>query len=1144
MNQLVFVAPHYVHVLWLVAAVAGALWWLDRRLRRDTLEWIAPQLRARLIRSTTPVQRMLRIVLLTLAATAMVVALMRPQWGYSTVITPRSGAQIMIALDVSRSMLAEDTVPNRLDRAKAEIRDLLNYLDGDQVGLIAFAGRATVLAPLTPDFRFVDLSLKDAIPGVTGRGGTRLEDPIRKASAGFGNAGHVSRSLILITDGEDHDSFPKAAAEQARDLGIKILAVGFGDEGGAPITITDPNTGARTQLRDDNGAVVQSKLDGDLLRELASITDGAYIPAGTGALDLESIYEAHIAPLTRGSIDGRERRIPNEVYQWPLLASMMFLFGALLSTYSARTPRTSANQFVTLALAGALVFGPADTPEAQDAVPQSRVNAYTNENAVGQIADQNSGNTTKADAVDGTKTVEVKFPESALQSYNVGVQALASGEFDKAAKLFAHARTTAGDDQDVRYQATFNRAWVSIERAQKLRDGEDLQGALDALREGAQWFSDAVKLRPKDSNARQNLELTLRRAMQLEDQLNKQDDTIEARLDRLTSELQSIRASIAGLLESIRESTSSTSTIEAFRSASPRALRALDDSQILLKDVISAANVTDDSADANALARRSGMNNAVTYLHDANQRLAQLRARLRKAQGLSAFRRAAHALTAVKNARNQLRPPLEQLDALVRDGREQVTLATSFVSSDAPPKWLTNEYLTDSVAAMQRRTEELRSAIKHAAEASSNAPPVPATGGAQTGPKAMQPPGPTARQFAAALPHVSEAVSALGGAHSARVANRTSQASILESNALESLGEAREQFLPLRQLIELAYATQRQTKSAAALDASSAARPNLQYAQVLHGKNLERMVRIGTELSEAMTAQLSIDGGDGQAQDNRGERERYEQAYQLWTTAQSAMHEVSDHLSRPLLDPTAKVLDDAIQASVDGIEALRRLFFTLIDHLKDTARQQAELNSDTEALSILAEAEGVEQHQMRRGPLASKQLSLADFTTQLSEGLSHQAKASANAQGAAPAPDSSPGDASSSGPSPEVLNKATELVGAGAALMQEASVALDMESPTFDKLRLSQTEALEKLNDAIALLEPPQNDEQQDPQQQNQNQNQNRGNSGDSDEQDSQQNAASQSVNQLLQGVRDREAQRRQDRARVRTGVIAVEKDW
>lgn len=1142
MSQLVFEAPHYIHGLWLVAAIAGALWWLDRRLRRDTLEWIAPQLRARLIRSTTPGQRALRIVLLALAAAAMVIALMRPQWGYSTIITPRSGAQIMIALDVSRSMLAEDVVPNRLDRAKAEIRDLLSYLNGDQVGLIAFAGRATVLSPLTPDFRFVDLSLRDAIPGVTGRGGTRLEEPIRKASAGFGNAGHVSRSLILITDGEDHDSFPKAAAEQARDLGVRILAIGFGDEGGAPITITEPNTGARTQLRDDNGAVVQSRLDGDLLRELASITDGAYIPAGTGALDLESIYEAHIAPLTRGSVDGRERRIPNEVYQWPLLASMMFLFGALLSTYSARTARTSANRFGTLVLAFTLVSGPIGAPEAQNAASQSVPQASANENNVDRLSNSIPRDTTKTDDVDSKDTTdaEIDLPDSALESYNAGVQALASGAFDEAAKLFVHARTTAGDDRDVRYQATFNRAWVSIERAQKLRNDEDLQGALDALQVGAQWFSDAVKLRPKDTNARQNLELTLRRALQLEDQLDKQDDAIETRLDELADELHAIRSSIAELLETAQDPVASTTTKEAFRSAAPRALRALDDSQTLLRDVISAASAIDDSADANALARRSGLNNAGPYLHDANQRLAQLRARLRKAQGLSAFRRATHALTAVKNARNQLRPPLEQLDALVRDGREQVTLATSLVLSSEPPKWLTNEYLTDGVAAMGRRTGELRDTIKQAADAPPNAPPTAASSGVPAGPQAMPPPGPTPRQFAAALPHISKARSALGAAHSARVANRTSQASTLESSALESLGEAREQFLPLRQLIELAYTTQRQTQSATALGENSATRPNLEYAKNLHNKNLERMVRIGTALSEAMTARLPNADDAGQGQGNKAERERYEQAYQLWTTAQSAMHEVSNHLAEPLLDPMSKVLDNAVEASVNGIEALRRLFFTLVDHLKDTARQQAELNSDTETLAVLAEAEGVKQHQMRRGPLVTQQLSLAEFTTQLTEGLSQQAEASTSAQAAAPESDSSPGGASSAGPSPEALSKAAELVGASATLMREAGDALNREMPEFSELRPSQTEALEKLSDAIELLEPPKDDDQQDQQQQNQNQD----NSGDSEERRNEQNAASQSMNQLLQGVRDREAQRRQKQARTQAGGLTVEKDW
>ena len=207
---------------------------------------------------------------------------------------------------------------------------------------------------------------------------------------------------------------------------------------------------------------------------------------------------------------------------------------------------------------------------------------------------------------------------------------------------------------------------------------------------------------------------------------------------------------------------------------------------------------------------------------------------------------------------------------------------------------------------------------------------------------------------------------------------------------------------------------------------------------------------------------------------------------------------------------------------------------------QDTARQQAELNSDTETLAVLAEAEGVKQHQMRRGPLVTQQLSLAEFTTQLTEGLSQQAKASASAQAAAPESDSSPTGASSPGPSPEALSKAAELVGASATLMREAGDALNKEMPEFSELRPSQTEALEKLSDAIELLEPPKDDDQQDQQQQNQNQD----NSGDSEERRNEQNAASQSMNQLLQGVRDREAQRRQKQARTQAGVLTVEKDW
>jgi len=239
----------------------------------------------------------------------------------------------MVGLDVSRSMLAEDVAPNRLERAKAELRDLLSYLDGDQVGLIAFAGRATVLSPLTPDFSFLRLVLDGAGPHSVARGGTRLEEPIRKALAGFqdrGGQGEVSHSILLVTDGEDHDSFPLEAAKTAAEWGVRILAIGFGDEAGSELPVTDPRTGARALVRDADGNPVRSRLDGDLLREMALVTGGTYVPAGTGAIDLESIYEHHIAHLTRGRLAGGGHQIRNDIFQWPLLFALLCLLAAVI----------------------------------------------------------------------------------------------------------------------------------------------------------------------------------------------------------------------------------------------------------------------------------------------------------------------------------------------------------------------------------------------------------------------------------------------------------------------------------------------------------------------------------------------------------------------------------------------------------------------------------------------------------------------------------------------------------------------------------------------------------------------------------------------------------------------------------------------
>jgi hypothetical protein len=159
-NGLHFAEPGWIHALWAVFAVVALLTALERRGTGALERLVSPTLQERLVRRPSPWRRWLRIGLLGMAGVALVLSLMRPQLGLRHVATPRVGAEIMIALDVSRSMLAEDVAPNRLERAKAEIADLLPYLDGDAVGLIAFAGRASVLSPLTPDFGFLRLVLE------------------------------------------------------------------------------------------------------------------------------------------------------------------------------------------------------------------------------------------------------------------------------------------------------------------------------------------------------------------------------------------------------------------------------------------------------------------------------------------------------------------------------------------------------------------------------------------------------------------------------------------------------------------------------------------------------------------------------------------------------------------------------------------------------------------------------------------------------------------------------------------------------------------------------------------------------------------------------------------------------------------------
>jgi Ca-activated chloride channel family protein len=183
------------------------------------------------------------------------------------------------------------------------------------------------VCPLTPDHSFFSTVLSTIDTRSAGKGGSRVGDAIKTALRGY-PSGPGAKLMVLISDGDDQDPYTQEAAQAARDAGVKIVAVGLGSEAGSQITLTDPATGAKTTLMHDGKPVV-SKLDGESLRKIAVTTEGAYVPAGTSAIDLDSIMESHVRPIVKSATAAAQRVVPAERFQWLVLASLVSLLAAL-----------------------------------------------------------------------------------------------------------------------------------------------------------------------------------------------------------------------------------------------------------------------------------------------------------------------------------------------------------------------------------------------------------------------------------------------------------------------------------------------------------------------------------------------------------------------------------------------------------------------------------------------------------------------------------------------------------------------------------------------------------------------------------------------------------------------------------------------
>ena len=312
-----------VLLYWLPLAIplAGLLFALLRRRRRALAQMVDPAMLAVLAPNWNPARAKSRLVLRLLALALLVLALARPQWGFHWEEVRRTGLDLMVVLDTSRSMMASDIKPSRLQQAKWGVRDLLRNLRGDRVGLVPFAGSSLLQCPLTIDYAAFAMTLDDLYSGVIPRGGTAIEQALRTALAAFPADGAADRVVLLVTDGEDHEGDPLALLPELKEKHVRVYTIGIGTLAGEMVPAGD----GQGYFKDRQGQIVKTALKEDVLQKLALGTGGTYVRSAPGDTGLERVFNESINDLKRTDQETRTAKIYEERFVWALAAALLLL---------------------------------------------------------------------------------------------------------------------------------------------------------------------------------------------------------------------------------------------------------------------------------------------------------------------------------------------------------------------------------------------------------------------------------------------------------------------------------------------------------------------------------------------------------------------------------------------------------------------------------------------------------------------------------------------------------------------------------------------------------------------------------------------------------------------------------------------------
>ncbi len=502
--------------LWLALLVAPVLAlffvWAWRQRQRAIRQFISSRLLAQLTRGVSPRRQIFRMTLIGVAMVSAIASLSRPQWGTRWEEAKQRGLDIIVAIDTSRSMLAADVPPNRIERAKLETLSLLDKARSDRFGLVAFAGSAFLQCPLTLDDEAFRQSLRALDVNIIPQGGTALGPAITAALEAFREAGENMKVLILITDGEDHEAGAVDIAKAAADEGVRIFTIGVGSAAGELIRVRD-EAGNETFLTDENGNAVKSRLNENLLREIATVGKGFFLPL-RGPDTVGTLYDRGLEPLPRADFQARMIRQRKERFYWPLgFAILLLIVEMLIPERPKQLKNSVAPSGRIRAAAGLWLLASLGLFSPLNASPAAAQKAYQRGDYKGALAEY--------------ERLLTKSPREPRLSYNAGNAAFQAGLYGRATELFADSLTAP--DLQLQQQAFYNLGNASYRLGEQAETPDEKtrtwQRALDN-------YKAAMELNPADADAQFNHDLVKRKLEELQKQQQQQQNQQQASNDQ------------------------------------------------------------------------------------------------------------------------------------------------------------------------------------------------------------------------------------------------------------------------------------------------------------------------------------------------------------------------------------------------------------------------------------------------------------------------------------------------------------------------------------------------------------------------------------------------------------------------------------